>query len=251
MLRQLLYRALGYKNARAMADQIESLNGYQAFDAVAKILNLRLNVEGLHHVPKAGRMVVIADHPTGLADGVAAFDALKARRPDLTFLANADALRVVPKGEDLIIPVEWVLEKRSRETARATLMGIKAAMCDERCIVMFPAGKLAGLTVKGLKDKPWASSAAALARKYNAPIAPLHISARNSVLYYLFCVLSGELRDITLFHELLNKAGKTFDLTFGPLVKAADLPKNAEHASAMIRQIVTQQLAITELAITE
>lgn len=246
MLSQVLYRALGYENARAMADQIAPLNGFQAFEAVSKILNLELNIEGLHHVPERGRLVVIADHPTGLADGVAAFDALKTHRPDLTILANADALRVVPNGTDLIIPVEWVLEKRSRKTARATLMGIKAAMKDERCIVMFPAGKLAGLTVKGLKDKPWASSSAALARKYNAPIAPLHISARNSVLYYLFCLISCELRDITLFHELLNKAGKTFDLTFGPLVKAADLPKNVDEASAMVRQIVTQQLAITE-----
>ena len=246
LLHKGLYKALGYNSARAMADQIYNLNGFQAFEVVSQILNLRLNIEGLHHVPKAGRLVVIADHPTGLADGVAAFDALKARRPDLTFLANADALRVVPNGSDLIIPVEWVMEKRSRETARATLRGIKTAMQDERCIVMFPAGKLAGLTIKGLIDKPWASSAAALARKFNAPIAPLHISARNSVLYYLFCMLSGELRDITLFHELLNKADKNFDLTFGPLFKAADLPKNADEASAMIRQIVTQELAITE-----
>ena len=229
-----------------MADKIENLNGFQAFEAVSQILKLKLNIEGLQNVPKAGRLVVISNHPTGLADGMAVFDALKARRPDLIFLANADALRVVPKGADLIIPVEWVLEKRSRKTARATLMGIKAAMKAERCIVMFPAGKLAGLTIKGLKDKPWASSAAALARKFNAPIAPLHISARNSMLYYLFCMLNGELRDITLFHELLNKAGKPFDLTFGPLVAATDLPKNADRASALIRQIVTQDLAITE-----
>ncbi len=246
MLHKLLYRALGYKSACAMANQIKDLSGFQAFEAVSDILGLQLNTEGLHHVPKTGRLVVIADHPTGLADGVAVFDALKAHRPDLTFLANADALRVVPKGADLIIPVEWVLEKRSRETARMTLGGVKKAMADERCIVMFPAGKLASLTLKGLKDKPWAASATSLARKYKAPITPLHIRARNSALYYLFCMLNGELRDITLFHELLNKAGKTFDMTFGPLIEHTHLPAGAEAAIQYVRQIVTRDLAITE-----
>lgn len=246
MLRKLLYRALGYKSACVMANQIADLNGNQAFEEVSRMLNLRLNIQGLHHVPKTGRLVVIADHPTGLADGVAVFDALKVHRPDLTFLANADALRVVPNGADLIIPVEWVLEKRTRETARSTLSGIRAAMQDERCIVMFPAGKLASLTINGLKDKPWATSATTLARKYMAPITPVHIRARNSALYYLFCMLNGELRDITLFYELLNKAGKTFDMTFGSLIEHTHLPAGAEAATQYIRQIVTSDLAITE-----
>jgi putative hemolysin len=245
-LQRLLYRALDYPRACDMAERIANCTGFDAFAEVSRILHLQLEAQGLHHIPQTGRLVVIADHPTGLADGVAVFDALKTRRPDLMFLANADALRVVPNGADLIIPVEWVLEKRSRATARATLQGVKQAMHDERCIVMFPAGKLAGLTLKGLVDKPWASTAASLARKYDAPIAPLHIQSRNSVLYYLFCMLNAELRDITLFHELLNKAGTRFALTFGPLMKPAQLPANARQASDYIRHIITQELAITE-----
>lgn len=246
LIRPVLHRVLGYDKARMMADHIATLTGFDAFNEVAHMLELSLNIEGLHHVPKSGRLVVIADHPTGLADGVAVFDALKAHRPDLVFLANADALRVVPRGSDLIIPVEWVLEKRSRETARNTLMGIKRAMNEERCIIMFPAGKLAALTINGLADKPWASSATTLARKYNAPITPLHIAARNSALYYIFCALNDELRDITLFHELLNKAKQSFDMTFGPLINTWHLPEGAEAATAFVRQIVTQDLAITE-----
>ncbi len=246
LIQPVLYRVLGYARARDMAERIAHSTGFEAFDEVSRILDLRLNVDGLHHVPKTGRLVVIADHPTGLADGVAVFDALKKKRPDLMFLANADALRVVPRGADLIVPVEWVLEKRSRETARATLAGVKKAMADERCIVMFPAGKLAGLTINGLQDKPWQSTAVSIARKYEAPVAPLHISGRNSVLYYLFCALNAELRDVTLFHELLNKAGQSFAMTFGPLINTGQLPANASEATAHVRHTVTQELAVTE-----
>ena len=66
-----------------------------------------------------------------------------------------------------------------------------------------------------LTDEPWLPTAVTLARKNKAPLTPLHINGRNSDLYYRFCNLNRELRDITLFHELLNKQGDKFHLTFG------------------------------------
>ena len=54
-----------------------------------------------------------------------------------------------------------------------------------------------------------------LARKFEAPILPLHIRARNSWQFYALSQVSHELRDVTLFHELLNKRGRRFDLTMG------------------------------------
>ena len=57
-----------------------------------------------------------------------------------------------------------------------------------------------------------------LARKQKAPILPLNVDARNSALYYLFCNLNDELRDITLFKELLNKRGSQFRMTFGEVI---------------------------------
>ena len=66
----------------------------------------------------------------------------------------------------------------------------------------------------------------------------MRIRARNSLLYYLFTKLNAELRDITLFHELLNKKGKTFKMTLGEEIAAKDLPKNAANATEFIRNIV-------------
>jgi len=108
----------------------------------------------------------------------------------------------------------------------------------QRCVVIFPSGRLAQLTWKGLEDKPWESSAAMVARKYKAPIIPLNIKARNSTLYYVFSKLNAELRDITLFHELLNKKGKTFRLTFGNEIDPHTLPKNADEATSIIKETV-------------
>lgn len=234
----MLYRMLAYDAAVFLADSIKDLSGKQAFKRVADHISPRTSVRDLSNLPRKGRCVIIANHPTGLADGLAVFQAIRDRRPQHCYLANADALRVIPKGEDVIIPVEWVKDKRSHAKTRETLLKMKEALEDERCVVIFPSGRLGTLTWRGIVDKEWESSAAMVARKYKAPIIPLNIKGRNSTLYYLFARMNAELRDITLFHELLNKKGKTFRLTFGEPIDPMTLPKNAEVTTSYIRKIV-------------
>lgn len=246
LIKPTLYAVLGYKGARKTVDIIAQMSGFDAFAEISRQLNLQISETGAAHIPAKGRCVLICNHPTGLADGIAVLDLLRIRRPDMLFMANADALRVVPNGEDIIIPVEWVLEKRTREKTRLTLSRFRQAMSEERCVVIFPAGSLAYLSMTGLVERPWESSATSLARKYDAPILPVNIHGRNSILYYLFCLLNTELRDITLFHELMNKQRSQFQFTIGPAVNPNQLPKGSEQATSYIRQIVTDQLAILE-----
>jgi putative hemolysin len=52
-----------------------------------------------------------------------------------------------------------------------------------------------------------------LARRHDLPIVPVNMSARNSGLFYWLSKHSTELRDMTVFHELLNKKRQTFRFT--------------------------------------
>ena len=131
-IRPLLYRLLAYDAAVFLADAIKPMTGHEAFRRVARHISPRIATEGLYHVPKKGACIVIANHPTGLADGLAVFQALRDRRRDHVFLANADALRVIPKGDDIIIPVEWVKDKRSMAKTRDTLLAMRQAIKDEK-----------------------------------------------------------------------------------------------------------------------
>ena len=63
-----------------------------------------------------------------------------------------------------------------------------------------------------------------MARKFNLPVVPLHITARNSALFYLFDRIHPTLRDITLFHEVLNKTHQPYRLTLGPAIDPETLP---------------------------
>ena len=219
VVKPVLYAILGRNKAVRMADAVTGMGGREALDYVSNLLSLDVHARHLERLPVSGRCVVVCNHPTGIADGIAVYDAVMKVRPDAIFFANADALRVCPRFAESLIPVEWVETKRTRDKTRATLQGAKDAFEGERCIVMFPAGRLARRNAAGqLIDPPWAPTAVSLAQKYKAPIVPVHVSGPDSFWFHLFNRFSQELRDITLFHELLNKAGKRFDLSFGPVI---------------------------------
>jgi putative hemolysin len=243
VLRPLLYRILDYARARRMADAIAPMGGAEALAYVSALLRVQVSVIGLERLPRLGRLVMICNHPTGIADGVAVYDALKGARPDLMFYANSDAHRVAPRFDEVLIPVEWVEDKRTRERTRLTLQMTRAAMEAERALVIFPAGRLARRGRDGvIADPAWAPSAFSVARKYEATVVPLHLSGPRSSLFHFFDNFSGELRDITLFHELLNKRGKAFRLIVGHPVPAGLLPADAVEATAAMKHFVEQIL---------
>jgi putative hemolysin len=224
VVRPPLYALLNYGKARRMADAIAALPGRRALEYISRMLSVRLDVTGLERVPSNGRLVVVCNHPTGIADGIAVYDALRRVRHDLMFYANADAERVSPRFSEALIPVEWVEEKRTRERTRQTLTMTRQIMESEGVLVVFPAGRIARIRPDHTaRDLPWMPTALSVARKYDAPVLPIHVAGPSPTLFHLFHRVSTELRDITLFHELLNKRGRRFRLTVGPLIAAGQI----------------------------
>jgi putative hemolysin len=239
-VRTLVYPLLGYERAISMADTIRDMEALEIFEHLSLTLSMQVAAEGLHHVPRQGRAVVMPNHPAGIADGIAVFDALRGVRSDVTFFANRDAIRVAPALADMIVPVEWVASRRSHQRRKETVHHMVQAFRDERLVVIFPSGRLAQPTFRGLVEREWQPTAMNLAMKYGCPVVPLHIKGRNSALYYLFYYIHTELRDMTLFRELLNKQGQRYELTFGePFLPVGD-PAALVRA---LREFVSTRLA--------
>lgn len=238
IIKPVLNLLLGYKSALKMANAVEKFNGRQSFEYLSNLLSLKVSETGIENIPKTGKLIIICNHPTGIADGIALYDIIKKYRPDLYFYANADAKRVCDKINDIIIPVEWVYEKRTREKTRQTLAETHEVLNGENCLAIFPAGRL-GVKNKGkLIDPEWMATPISLARKYNCPILPIYMEGPDSFWFHLFDKFSKELRDITLFHEFLNKAHKKYDLFAGKLIYPDELVGNNEELIAKLKNYV-------------
>lgn len=223
LLRPFLYSVFKYRQAIELADNLAGKSGFEAFTCLSDLLDLEIQVRHAERIPREGGFLLVPNHPTGIADGVAVFDLLKSIRPDMMFFANRDAIRVNPRFSEMIIPVEWRQEHKTRGKARETLVLTNRAVQEGKATVLFPSGRIAYWHEGKLTERPWKISAVSLARKHNLTVVPVHVVSRNSGLFYWLAKHSTELRDMTIFHELLNKRRQTFSFTIGHPISPDDL----------------------------
>ncbi len=244
VVRPLLYKILHYDDAVRMADEIAPLPADAAMKYVSQLLSINLDVTGLDRIPREGAIIIAANHPTGIADGVAVYDAITRVRPDIAIFTNRDALRVNPRLSEFLIPVEWREAFRDRAKMRETLQLSSRAFKEGRAVVMFPSGRIAFWKEGRLNERPWLSSAVTLARKQDVPIVPINVQSRNSGLFYWFANWNTELRDMTVFHELLNKRGKTFRIRVGlPIPQERFAEGDPAEVSQRLQSHVVDRLA--------
>ena len=234
--RQGLMSLLGYERTLQLGALYRDWPTDHVMRHVAGLLARDLKVSGLENIPRQGPALIVANHPTGIADGIMLWYALARRRPDLFIYANSDILRLMPQFESLIAPVEWREDKRTRGKTRETMEYTRHAIADGRLGVIFPSGRLAKRRGLKLHERPWMASAAMIARKFDLPVIPLNIRARNSALFYLFDLLHPTLRDITLFYETLNKDKQPYRLVIGAPIQPSTLPARSADASKILRR---------------
>ncbi|MDF3606419.1 lysophospholipid acyltransferase family protein [Paracoccus sp. DMF-8] len=236
--RHVLMRLLRYPRTLKLAEEYRDLPTQELMRRVAMLIAHDMRVSGLENIPASGPALIVSNHPTGIADGVILNHIISALRDDLFIYANQDILRVLPQMADLIAPVEWRLEKRSHAKTRATMDYTRDALERGRIGLIFPSGRLAKREGFELQERPWMASAAMIARKFAVPVIPLRIRARNSLLFYLLDAIHPTVRDVTLFNELLNKAGQTYRVTVGAAIDPATIPLRSEEGIEFLRQRV-------------
>lgn len=239
LVRKYLYPIMGYAEAIQLIDEVQGCSGIATFEHVSRLLNLDVSVQGTEFLPKEGRAVLMPNHPTGIADGIAVYDAVKNIRPDMAIFANRDAVRCQPRLDEIIIPVEWMEEKRNHAKSKEMVRNMIGAFRDERLVVIFASGRLARPTPFGLLERPWLASGVGLAQKYNCPIIPMHIRGFNSPLYYLLWFLNNELKDMTLFRELVNKTNQRYEIKIGQAINST---QDVETLSSALRRYVVGPL---------
>ena len=242
LIRPFVFKIFKYHEAKKIVKDISKKSGFECFSYLTNFLQSNHNIQNIENVPKNGPIILAGNHPTGLTDGIVMFDVLKERRPDFTLYANSDMIKLAKGFEDIIIPVDWNEKNKSSKKSRMILKRTRDTLIKKKALLVFPSSRLSKRKGMHLYERPWITTIIKLSKKFNAPIIPFHMSATNSFLFYFLEIVNTELKDISLFKELINKRDLKYNIKFGKRIEPSSIDIDYEKETKNIQNYVEYSL---------
>lgn len=224
-LKRALVRAVEHasgqpKLAKLYAHYREHLaNDVPFFEAAVRLLDIDVSFPAgrLSAMPGKGPLVVVANHPFGVLDGLVISWLISLRRKDFKVLTNS-VLDAVPEAKPYLLPVEFAATKEAVaanvEMRRAALAHVKGG----GCVVVFPAGGVSTVPRPFdplAVDDEWKPFTAKLITHSRASVTPIFFDGQNSRLFQIASHLSLELRLALVFREVKRRMGETLRVEIG------------------------------------
>lgn len=188
------------------------LTGFAFIEAALTQLDARYTVDQVERdrIPVSGRVLIIANHPSGALDALALLHFIGGIRRDVKIVAN-DMLWEFEGARELLLPVKILGGKPHPDSLNA----IEQALKNEQCVIVFPAGEVSRLSWKGITDAQWRRGFVRFAKKCEAPVLPVKINARNSALFYGASLLHKPIGTSLLPREVFSRRGSRVGLRVG------------------------------------
>ncbi len=196
--------------------------GEDFWDAAVRKLELKLkyNEDALKQWPTTGPLVVVANHPFGVLDGLIICHLVAKVRKDFRVLTNAVLLRA-EEVREFLLPVDFAETEEALKTNLKTRAEAKSHLMKGGCLVVFPAGGVSTTPTiwhKRAEDAEWKNLTARLIAQSKAPVAPVYFAGQNSRLFQIASHVSMTLRLSLLFKEVHDRIGSDVHIRLGDLI---------------------------------
>jgi putative hemolysin len=183
-------------------------------------LRIKVNEDGLAAWPKTGPLVIVANHPFGVLDGLIICEIVSRVREDFRVLTNAVLLRA-DEVREFLLPVDFAETEEALKTNLRSRAEAKQHLMKGGCLVVFPAGGVSTtptIWAKRAVDTEWKNFTARLISQAKCPVAPVYFAGQNSRLFQLASHISLTLRLSLLFKEVHDRIGTDVNVRVGDLI---------------------------------
>ncbi len=198
-------------------------------DAVKKLnFSIKTDFKGNSYIPQKGKLIVIANHAFGVADGVSICSVLSKVRQDYKMVTHK-VLRQADAVKDKILPIDFNETKEALFTNISTRKEAENVLHNEGVLVLFPSGRIA--TKKNLNwhtkadDGEWKQWVSKLILKTKSPVLPIFFDGQNSQWYHIANKLGLTFRYSLCMYELKRKIGDNIHMYIGSLISFDQLEK--------------------------
>ncbi len=196
-------------------------------------------------IPATGPLVVVANHPSGLVDGMIMAEMINRVRSDFKILTRS-LLTGIPEVEEFMIPVPFPHEDNARELGLQMRAETMAHLKAGGVIILFPAGKVAmsetwfGPAV----EAEWNVFTHKIVRSSGATILPIFFPGQNSRAFLIANKLSDTLRQGLLLYEIKRSLFKPQRPVIGEPIPAEELKKWDGNPRGFLAWLREQTLAL-------
>ncbi len=185
--------------------------GPEFWDRALKIMGIEIEtpVEQIARIPRTGPVVVVANHPHGLVDGLVMGRLVGMVRQDFKILTRS-LLTGIEEIAYNMVPVPFPHEdgalEKGLEMRRIAMEHLK----DGGVIILFPSGQVAtseswfGPAI----EAEWNPFTAKMILKSGAQVLPIRFQGQNSRWYLMANKVSATLRQGLLLHEIAHALNK-------------------------------------------
>ncbi|UWQ50044.1 lysophospholipid acyltransferase family protein [Leisingera caerulea] len=173
-------------------------------------IELQTPQEQIENIPADGPVVIVANHPHGMVDGMIFADLIGRRRLDYRILTRSVLTGLDEAATSFMIPVPFPHDpdaQRKMVDMRAKTM---AFLKDGGAVALFPSGVVMSSDswFGPAIEREWNVFTAQLIRRSGARVVPIYFPGSNSRWYQIACQISPILRQGLLLHEIVRSCNK-------------------------------------------
>ena len=226
---RLIKRADGYEQ--------EVANGRDFWSVMLDRYGLSLDVVGrsLSNIPKDGPLILIANHPYGILDGMMMGYILQILRGDFRILAH-HVFRKADELNRIILPISFAETKEAMKLNIETRKTALNYLSDGGAIGIFPGGTVstAAKPFSTPLDPGWRGFTARMVAKSDATVVPIFFDGTTSRLFQIASHLHCTLRMGLLIKEFKKRVDTPVRVVIGEPIGRDKLDPLAKDGKAMM-----------------
>lgn len=176
----------------------------------------------LDRIPKDGPLIVVANHPHGMVDGMIFADLIGRVRPDYRILTRSLLTAIDEVAGSYMIPVPFPHDPDAQRKGVEMRAKAMAHLKEGGVVALFPSGVVAtsetwfGPAI----EAEWNVFTAQLIRRSGARVLPMHFPGANSRAYHIADKISPMLRQGLLLHEIVRSCNNPQGPIVGEMLDA-------------------------------
>lgn len=202
----------------------------------------------LDRIPKEGPVVVVANHPHGMVDGMIFADLIGRVRPDYRILTRSLLTSIDEVAGSFMIPVPFPhdpdAQRKGVEMRAKAMAHLKAG----GVVALFPSGVVAtsetwfGPAI----EAEWNVFTAKMIRRSGATVVPMKFPGQNSRAYQIANKLSPMLRQGLLLHEIVHSCNKPQGPIVGHPIAPSEMDQFADDPRGFMAWLRAKTLALKD-----